>query len=306
MHSIEDIESVEWVNCMVERKEAMFYEKQQSGRVHCFLCPHNCNIPLDGMGICGVRKNTAGTLYSLNYEQVSSLAIDPIEKKPLRNFHPGSYILSVGSFGCNFKCPFCQNHSIARICGDEVDTTRIKSADLVAKAIDLKSQGNIGIAYTYNEPSIWYEYVYETAKLAKEEGLLNVLVTNGYISPKPLAQILPYIDAMNIDLKGFTEGFYKEIVKGGLQEVKATIEQSAKKCHVEITTLVIPGLNDCKDEITEMSKWLSTISPDLPLHLSRYFPKYEMTDKPPTSVQTLTELESTARKYLNYVYLGNV
>ena len=287
-------------------KEAMFYERQQNGRVHCFLCPHNCNIPPDGIGICGVRRNIGGILRTLNFGQVSSIAIDPIEKKPLRNFYPGSYILSVGSFGCNLKCPFCQNHSIARVCSEEVDTVRINSEDLVAKAVALRSKGNIGIAYTYNEPTIWYEYVYETAKLAKEEGLLNVLVTNGYISPEPLEKILPYIDAMNIDLKAYNDEFYKDIVKGGLQEVKATIEQSAKKCHVEITTLVIPGLNDSIEEITEMSKWLSSISPDIPLHLSRYFPNYEMTDKPPTSVQTLAELESVAHRYLNYVYMGNV
>lgn len=293
------------MNYLGERKEAMYYEKQRNGSAHCFLCPHNCNIPSDGIGICGVRKNIAGTLYSLNYEQVSSLAIDPIEKKPLMNFHPGSNILSVGSFGCNFKCPFCQNHSIARVYSD-VNTTRIESKELVAKAIVLKAKGNIGIAYTYNEPSIWYEYVYETAKLAKKEDLINVLVTNGYISPGPLEEILPYIDAMNIDLKAYNEEFYKEIVKGDLQDVKSTIEQSARKCHVEITTLVIPGLNDSTDQITEMSKWLSSISPNIPLHLSRYFPKYEMTDKPPTSVQTLTELKSVARRYLNNVYLGNV
>lgn len=287
-------------------KEAMFYEKQQNGSVLCRLCPHNCAILPDGTGICGVRKNMNGILYSQIFKHVSSLALDPIEKKPLSRFHPGSYILSVGSVGCNLKCPFCQNHSIARVKPDEVDTIITSSRDLVEKAIELKPQGNIGIAYTYNEPTIWYEYVYETAKLAKSKGLINVLVTNGYINREPLEKILPYIDAMNIDLKAYHDEFYRKIVKGSLEDVKAAIETSAKKCHVEITTLIIPGLNDSIDEISEMSKWLSSISPDIPLHLSRFFPSYEMADKLPTSVKILNDLEHAARRYLKNVYLGNV
>ena len=287
-------------------KEAMFYEKQQNSSVLCRLCPHNCAISPDGTGICGVKKNTNGILYSRIFNHVSSLAFDPIEKKPLSRFHHGSYILSVGSVGCNLKCPFCQNHSIARIKPNEVDTIITSSEDLVKKAIELKTQGNIGIAYTYNEPTIWYEYVYETAKLAKSKGLINVLVTNGYINREPLEKILPYINAMNIDLKAYNDEFYRKIVKGSLEDVKATIETSAKKCHVEITTLIIPGLNDSIDEISEMSKWLSSISSDIPLHLSRFFPSYEMKDKLPTSVKILTDLKHAARRYLTYVYLGNV
>jgi pyruvate formate lyase activating enzyme len=288
------------------KKEAMFYKKLDKMRVHCFLCPHNCNIPPDGRGICGVRKNTDGTLYSLNYGKITSIGVDPVEKKPLNRFHPGTYILSVGSVGCNLRCPFCQNHNIARVKPEEIHMHHADSDELVAKAVSLKRQDNIGIAYTYNEPTIWYEFVYETAKKVKEKGMLNVLVTNGYIGKEPLEQILPYIDAMNIDLKAYNERFYRELVKGGLEEVKETIRRSAGHCHVEITTLVIPGWNDSTEEMEEMALWLASISPDIPLHLSRYFPRFEMTDRPPTPLDTLTELKRIAVRHLNHVYLGNV
>lgn len=288
------------------KREAMFYEKLEDHRVHCRLCPHNCIIPQDGRGICGVRRNTDGTLYSLNYGAVTSIGVDPIEKKPLHRFHPGADILSIGSVGCNLKCPFCQNHTIARVKPEEIHMHHATSDDIIAKAVSLKKEGNIGIAYTYNEPTIWYEFVYETAQKARNNGLLNVLVTNGFISQEPLKQILPYIDAMNIDLKAFHDKFYKELVKGGLEEVKETIKESSSRCHVEVTTLIIPGWNDSVEEMEQMAKWLASLSADIPLHLSRYFPKFEMTDKPPTSLNTLTELRLVAERYLNYVYLGNV
>jgi len=288
------------------KSEAMFYEKLENKRVHCYLCPHNCSIPSDGRGLCGVRKNIDGILYSLNYGEISSIGVDPIEKKPLNRFHPGTYILSVGSVGCNLKCPFCQNHSIAQVKPEEIHTHQTSSDEIIAKAISLKEQGNIGIAYTYNEPSIWYEFVYETSKKAKENGLLNVLVTNGYISKEPLNQILPYIDAMNIDLKAFNDKFYRELIKGGLEEVKATIKRAATECHVEVTTLVIPGWNDSVEEMEEMAQWLASLSAEIPLHLSRYFPKYEMTDRPATPLNSLIELKQTAERHLKYVYLGNV
>lgn len=291
---------------MENLKEAMYYQKQQDGRTKCVLCPHNCVISQGAAGICGVRKNIDGVLYSLIYEKVSSIAFDPIEKKPLYKFHPGTYILSAGSVGCNFRCPFCQNYSIARAEPDKTETSTITSGQLVLKALSLMDQGNIGIAYTYNEPTIWYEYVYDTARLAKEKGLMNVLVTNGFINPEPLKNLLPYIDAMNIDLKGYTEGFYRDVVKGQLESVKDTIRLAAGKCHVEVTTLVIPGLNDSAQEMEEMAKWLASVSPDIPLHLSRFFPRYMMQDRPMTPMQTLSELESIASKYLNNVYMGNV
>ena len=291
---------------MIGLKEAMFYEKKDNNCVLCQLCPHNCLIPPDRSGICGAKKNDNGVLYSIIYEQVSSLSLDPIEKKPLYEFYPGSNILSVGTVGCNFKCPFCQNHNISMAYTDKADTVTITSEDLVRKAIELIPQGNIGIAYTYNEPTIWYEYIYETAKLAKSKDLVNVLVTNGYINRDPLEHILPFIDAMNIDLKAFNEDFYRKIVKGNLEDVKSTIKISVEKCHVEITTLIIPDLNDSINEMEEMTKWLSSISPDIPLHLSRFFPGYKMTNKPATPIKTLTDLELIARKHLKNVYLGNV
>lgn len=288
------------------RKEALFYEKIENGKIHCFLCPHHCRIPRDGRGICGVRKNIGGTLYSLNYGEITSIGVDPIEKKPLNRFHPGTWILSAGSVGCNLRCPFCQNHSIARVKPEEIHTHRADSDEIVARAVSLRSRGNIGIAYTYNEPTIWYEFVYETSVKAKEKELLNVLVTNGYIEKDPLEEILPYIDAMNIDLKAYNDKFYRELVKGGLEEVKETIRRSVRHCHVEVTTLVIPGWSDSPKEMEEMARWLASLSPDLPLHLSRYFPHYEMADRPPTPLDTLLELKRIASRHLKYVYLGNV
>lgn len=286
--------------------EAMFYEKAEGGSVLCRLCPHNCIIPDGGRGICGVRKNSAGVLYALNYGEVTSIGVDPIEKKPLKRFHPGSGILSVGSVGCNLKCPFCQNHSIAQVKPEEIHTYHTSSEELIAKAAALQERGNIGIAYTFNEPFIWYEFVFETAKKAKERGLVNVLVTNGYVSQKPLEQLLPYIDAMNIDLKAFREGFYKDIVKGGLEEVKETIRRASGTCHVELTTLVIPGQNDSAAEMEAQCRWIAALSPEIPLHISRCFPQYLMTELQPTPADTLISLKNIAENHLKYVYLGNV
>lgn len=287
-------------------KEAMFYEKLGQSMVRCFLCPHNCMIGSGGRGICGVRQNRAGKLYSLNYGEISSIGVDPIEKKPLYRFHPGSSILSVGSIGCNLKCPFCQNHSIARVKPEEVHTYPAESQQIVAKALSLQQQGNIGIAYTYNEPTIWYEYVYDTAKLARENGLMNVIVNNGFIGSEALDKLLPFTDAMNIDLKAYREDLYEDFLKGGLQEVKISIERAAASCHVEVTTLVIPGFNDAVSEIEEMAEWLASLSPELPLHLSRYFPRFELTDREPTPYETLDYLKKAAERHLKYVYLGNV
>lgn len=282
-------------------REAMFYEKGERGSVECSLCPHRCAIAPGRSGLCRVRKNVDGALYSTNYGRVSSLNMDPIEKKPLYHFYPGSPIFSVGSFGCNFRCKFCQNWQIAQV--SEVPTEFIPAEELVKIA---KSQpGNIGIAYTYNEPTIWYEYVIECAELAKKEGLKNVLVTNGFIELKPLEQLLPYVDAMNIDVKAYTEDFYKSIAAGSLSAVKRTVERALESCHVEITMLLIPGLNDEDEEIEALSRWLSELSRDIPLHLTRYFPQYRM-NRPPTPVDTLKRARDIARRYLNYVYTGNV
>lgn len=284
-------------------KIAMYWNEIEEKKVHCSLCPHHCIIKPGGIGACRARKNIDGKLYSLNYGKVASIALDPIEKKPLYRFHPGKMILSAGTFGCNLKCSFCQNWSIAHENPEVMDVSPIQ---LVLEAERYLNQGNIGIAYTYNEPSIWYEFIYDTSRLAKEKGLSNVMVTNGFISEEPLRALLPYIDAMNIDVKGYTASFYKDICKGTLENVKETVEIAAGKCHVEITTLVIPELNDAVEEIAEMSRWIASISPEIPLHLSRFFPNYKMQDLPPTPVETLKKAWDKASEYIKYVYLGNV
>lgn len=284
-------------------KHAMFYEKINNEKVHCHLCPHGCVLSHNGTGVCRARKNVDGQLYSLNYACISSIALDPVEKKPLYHFHPGKLILSVGTFGCNFKCGYCQNWSIAH---RDADTTTLEPTGLADLALEYVSRGNIGVAYTYNEPSIWYEYVLETAELVRERSLVNVLVTNGFINIEPLEKLLPFVDAMNIDVKAFTDSFYGKYCKGSLEEVMKTVERAAGSCHVEITTLVIPGLNDSPDEIGKLAKWLSSISPDIVLHLSRFFPNYQMTDIPPTPKATLEAARKSALAYLKHVYLGNI
>jgi len=296
-------ELLEVGNRLMSRK-AMYFEKIENGKVHCYLCPHNCIISPEKVGMCRVRQNIDGELYSLNYGKITSIALDPIEKKPLYHFHPGSKILSAGTFGCNLKCSFCQNWTIAH---DIPESFEITPSRLVQETEKNVSEGNIGIAYTYNEPSIWYEFVYETSKLIKGKGLLNVLVTNGFINSEPLENLMPYIDAMNIDVKAFNSSFYKDVCKGdgALEYIKSTIEQASQKCHLEVTTLVIPELNDSMDEIGELAKWLASISKDIVLHLSRYFPNYRM-NKPATPLKTLNAAAEKASHYLRYVYLGNV
>lgn len=288
-------------------KHALYYNKIEESKVHCCLCPHNCVIKPGSRGACRVRENIDGELYSLNYGKITSIALDAIEKKPLSRFYPGSRILSAGTFGCNLKCSFCQNWSIAHEISDsDEDVITAAPMLLVEKALEHTASGNIGIAYTYNEPSIWYEFVYDTARLARERGLMNVLVTNGFISREPLEELMPYVDAMNIDVKAFKPLFYSGVCRGVLDDVKRTVEISAGKCHVEVTTLVIPGLNDSLDEIEELAKWLAYISPEIPLHLSRFFPGYKMRDISPTPFETLTAARDIAERYLKYVYLGNV
>ncbi|NLU10188.1 MAG: AmmeMemoRadiSam system radical SAM enzyme [Tepidanaerobacter acetatoxydans] len=282
-------------------KEAMYYKKNNDGTIECGLCPHHCRISQGRSGICRVRKNIDGKLYSMNYGRVSSLAMDPIEKKPLYHFYPGSMIFSVGGAGCNFRCKFCQNWQIAQL--TDIPTSKVSAEELINAA--KQRQDNIGIAYTYNEPTIWYEFVLECAKLAKREGLKNVLITNGFIEKEPLQEILPFIDAMNIDVKAFHEDFYKDMVSGQLLPVKETVEEAQRKCHVEITTLIIPGINDSMEEIKALAQWLSSLRKDIPLHLTRYFPNYRL-DILPTPVEKIKMARDTAMKYLDYVYTGNM
>ncbi|SHJ13127.1 AmmeMemoRadiSam system radical SAM enzyme [Desulfofundulus thermosubterraneus] len=284
-------------------QEALFYEKGDDGRTFCRLCPRLCNIRDGHTGFCRVRKNQQGILYTLNYGRVSSYALDPIEKKPLYHFYPGSDILSLGSVGCNLRCGFCQNWQIAHA---DPHTLYLSPAQAVAAAKEQIARGypNVGLAYTYNEPFMWYEYVYDTARLAREEGLKNVLVTNGYVNEEPLRQILPCIDAMNIDVKGFTDEYYRGTCAGHLEPVLRAVEIAHEHCHVELTTLLVPGLNDSEEEIRRLVDWVAGLDPDIPLHFSRYFPNYKF-DLPPTPLETLQKAREIALEKLRYVYIGN-
>lgn len=279
-------------------REALFYVKE-GDKVKCSLCPHECLISEGKAGLCRQRKHINGKLMAEGYARVSSIAMDPIEKKPLYHFYPGSFILSVGGLWCNLRCSFCQNWHIAH---REQPTTVVPPEKLVEMAI---AHDSVGIAFTYNEPVIWYEYILDTAQLCKQKDLKVVLVTNGFIQIEPLKDLLPYVDAFNIDVKAFNDRFYRKICGGDLSAVKKVVEHAAMKAHVEITTLVIGGLNDDKEEIKELARWLSEIDRNIPLHLSRYYPNYRM-QLPPTPVATLYGLRDVAREYLNFVYVGNV
>ena len=272
----------------------------------CSVCFRHCEIEEGKTGFCGGRSCEDGKVIAANYGRITSLALDPIEKKPLNRFYPGNYVLSVGSYGCNLRCQFCQNYSISW--SDEAMAIRERtdyiSPDRLAEtALKLKDRGNIGLAFTYNEPLIGYEYVRDCATLTHEMGMKNVMVSNGTAELTVLDELLPYIDAMNIDLKGFTEGFYKT-VGGDLNMVKAFIEHAAMHCHVEVTTLIIPGENDSEDEMRQISSWLSGLG-EIPLHISRFFPRFKMMDRNTTDVSLVYSLADIARENLKYVYTGN-
>jgi pyruvate formate lyase activating enzyme len=274
-------------------------------KVECRICPHHCSLEEGQRGLCRARMNLSGTVTCENYGKLTAVALDPIEKKPLHRFHPGSKILSVGSYGCNLRCLFCQNSEISMAGGEKIHTDQIAPEELVEYALKTRSRGNIGIAYTYNEPLVSYEFVRDCAVLARENGLKNVVVTNGYICSEPLLQLLPFIDAMNIDLKAFTEKFYRKM-RGDLETVKTAISLASKECHVEVTTLVIPGENDSEEEMEQLSSWLASVSPEMPYHISRFFPRFEMQDRGPTPVDAIYRLADVARRHLKHVYEGNV
>ena len=280
----------------------------------CNTCFRHCNIPEGGLGFCGARTCIDGKVTAANYGKVTSLALDPIEKKPLARFHPGSYIVSVGSYGCNMRCPFCQNYQISW--SEEAyrlarTAEYIPPEELAGIAAQTKSRGNIGVAFTYNEPLIGWEYIRDTAKLVHEEGLFNVIVSNGTASLEVLAELTPYIDAMNIDLKGFTDHYYNEVLGGNRAMTMAFIEEAVKHCHVELTTLIVPGENDSEDEIREMCSWIASLTTntgtgkDIPLHISRFFPRFNMQDRRATDVGLIYRLADIAREQLTYVYTGN-
>jgi len=282
------------------KKESVHCQLMEQGKVKCLLCPNYCLLKKGELGICGVRKNEHGRLFSLIYGEATSIALDPIGKKPLYHFHPGKSILSLGTKGCNLKCPWCQNFSISQ--EPNCPTEKITPKEVIARA---KQLGSFGIAYTYNEPFIWYEFVYDTARLARKEGLKNVLVTNGYVNQKPLEEIIGLIDAMNIDVKSMEEEFYKKYCRGQLAPVLNTAEFSKRNCHIEITNLIIPTLNDKKENLEKLTDWIAQkLGKDTPLHFSRYFPCYK-TDIPPTPIKTLKEAQNLAQKKLRHVYLGN-
>ena len=269
----------------------------------CNLCPHNCHIQLNKTGICGVRRFDGQQVISATYGKVSGMAFDPIEKKPLCRFYPGSNILSIGSFGCNLSCPFCQNYRIAKEFG-QYPYEIYKPTEIADLALQAKSRGNIGVAYTYNEPLVGYEFVLDCAKEVKKLGLQNVLVTNGYLNQEPLLKLLPHIDAMNIDLKGFRQDFYKKL-GGSLEPVLHFIETAAESCHVELTCLIIPDENDSIEEMKEMTTWIASLNPEIPLHISRFFPQYRYAHKAITPREHILKLAQIAREKLKYVYLGN-
>lgn len=287
-------------------KETLYYEHIED-KVHCYLCPHNCVIEENQVGLCGVRKvmydsNGHLKLFTLNYEAITSMALDPIEKKPLYKFHPGSYILSVGSFDCNFKCSFCQNYTISQNIPQYEQVSPEELFDVI-NSID----NNLGIAFTYNEPSIWYEYVLDCSKLIKEKCPKKkiVLVTNGYISEEPLKELLPFIDAMNIDLKGNDE-YYKRLCNGRLEPVLNTIRTAhSLQVHIEITTLLVEGENTSLETIKHIGEFLSNIDKEIPIHLSRYFPNYKLTNKA-TSIDAMKEAYIYLKSKLTNVYLGNL
>ena len=271
----------------------------------CPVCFRHCRLEEGQAGFCRARKNTGGRSMCINYGKVTSLALDPIEKKPLARFFPGSMILSAGSFGCNMDCPFCQNDSIS--CADEqtAQWRHLPPERLAEMAERLKPRGNIGVAFTYNEPMIGYEYIRDTAKMARGRGMKTAVVTNGAFSVETLNRVLPFVDAFNIDLKGFTEAWYREL-GGDLETVKRFIIRAAEGAHVELTTLVVPGKNDSEEEMQGLARWVATVDRAIPLHVTRFFPQREYTGKRPTDIALLRRLAMIAEESLETVLVGNV
>ncbi|NMB34735.1 MAG: AmmeMemoRadiSam system radical SAM enzyme [Firmicutes bacterium] len=285
-------------------QEASFYSREGE-KILCTLCPQECRLKEGQTGICGVRRVEGGRLITTNYGLCAALALDPIEKKPLYHFYPGWKILSLGTVGCNLNCSFCQNWSLARNeTGREAEY--IAPEKILAFLEGQPARGQLGVAYTYNEPTVWYEFVRETAEIIAVEGYQNVLVTNGLIKKEPLKELLPFIGALNVDVKAFREDFYRRHCRGrGFKEVLRTVEQALSTCHVELTYLLIPGLNDSAEEIKEFVDWVVSLDRKVPVHFSRYFPQYRLS-LPPTPLETLYRAWGTAHEKLSYVYLGNV
>ena len=273
----------------------------------CNTCPHGCK-PAAGMrGSCRSRCADSTQVLPEGYGRITSLALDPIEKKPISRWHPGTTVLSLGSYGCNMHCPFCQNASIAQVGPDGVPWREMSPREVVAQALELANHRCIGIAYTYNEPLVNWEFLRDTGTLAHEAGLVNVLVSNGMANSGIVAQVAPLIDAANIDLKCFTDEGYQRL-GGHLGTVKHTIETLAAlpTCHLEVTTLVVPGLSDDDAQVDAMARWIASLDPGIPYHLSRFFPHYRMADAAPTPRGTMHRLRDVAKRHLSTVLLGNM
>ncbi len=279
--------------------EAKYYENK-GNEVQCRLCPHMCRLKNGATGICGARKNIEGKLRSMSYSQATSIAVDPIEKKPLRKFMSGTNILSIGSFGCNLRCPWCQNFNISQ--GKPSYTRTVSPKEVVQIAVENKHPS---IAFTYNEPLINYEFILDTAKLAKKYNLATVLVTAGFINQEPWKELLPYIDAMNIDLKCFNNERFRKYCQGDLSFIKDSIMTAIDKTHVEITTLIVPDFNDDLNELDKMFSWISRKSTKVPVHIARYFPRYRFRERA-TDPLLMQDIKKIAENYLETVYLGNV
>ncbi len=281
-------------------RAARWSESRPDGKVACLLCPHKCIVSETRPGKCGVRQSKGGTMVLPFYGRISSIAVDPIEKKPLYHYYPGARILSAGFVGCSFHCKFCQNWQISQ--STEVGTRFMAPADLVAAAI---SEGSFAIAYTYSEPLVHAEYVVDTARLARDAGLKNVLVSNGYLNPGPAEEVLSLMDAANIDLKSFDERFYRVETGGSLAAVQRFLQQAVGRVHLEVTTLVIPTKNDDRAQIEGIARFVASLGPEVPLHLSAYHPDYKYSI-PATAGPRLRELTEIAREHLRFVYVGNL
>jgi Pyruvate-formate lyase-activating enzyme len=286
-------------------KDAMLWEPIADEGVHCFVCAHECKIKKWDRGICHVRQNLDGKLATLIYAEVSSMNVDPIEKKPLFHFYPGSKVFSLGSVSCNFKCEHCQNYDISFAEAGELGTTEV----LPERSVQLALERNCrGIAWTYNEPTIWFEYTYDSAILAKEAGLYTVYVTNGYMTPQALEKIGPYLDAANVDVKGFSKKFYSGTCRARLEPVLQTCERMHETgIHLELTYLIIPGLNDDDEQLRAFCTWAAGVDCDIPIHFSRFHPDWRMLDRPATPMETLKKARHLAMQAgMRYVYVGNV
>ena len=289
------------------RKKAMLWEKFKENKVHCFLCAHHCRINEDDFGFCGMRQNIGGELYTYAYGKTIASHVDPIEKKPLYHFLPGTYAYSIATVGCNFRCPFCQNWAISQVSAKngDIEGYELSPEEIVAEAIrnDCRS-----ISYTYTEPTIFFEYAYDTAKIAKKKGLYNTFVTNGFMTAEAIETIQPYLDAANVDLKFFNDDSYRKICRGRLQPVLDSI-RNIKKAGIwlEVTTLIVPGENDSDKELRDIAAFVAATGKDIPWHISRFHPDYKYTDLRPTPLETMEKAATIGKEEgLKYVYLGNV